>query len=197
MATISVIVPTIDGREDHLARCLGAYAGRSVNDVELIVERSHPTCGPAWNAGAKRATGDYLHFTADDLEPLDDWDALVVQYCKAKLIPAPSAVIDVTDESQSRYLEDGQGVSGYGADIDVVPFCSRTQWEAIGEFLPCHYFTDSYFSRRALAKGFVIVGCRGYAFRHHVAAVGRGAGMSAEERMKHDYAIFQHACANP
>ena len=195
MATISVIVPTIDGREDHLARCLDAYRERTRHDLELVVETNHPTCGLAWNAGAKRATGEFLHFTADDLEPLEDWDARAVDFCKVELIPAPSAVVDLTDESRSRYLADRQPVSGVGADIDVVPFCSREQFGKVGEFLTCHYFTDSYFTYRAIARQIRIMGCTGYAFHHHVSAVGRGAGMSAEERMAHDQAIYEQACA--
>jgi hypothetical protein len=42
--------------------------------IELIVIKNEPTCGIAWQKGAEQATGDFLHFTADDLEPALGWD---------------------------------------------------------------------------------------------------------------------------
>jgi hypothetical protein len=188
----SVVVPTVAGREEHLARCLTAYRERSVNPIELIVIHDRPTVGIAWNEGAGKAVGDLLHFTADDLEPLARWDEMAVDSARAGRIPAPGSITRV-DGTVDRSLTEGQAVSGYAADISVIPFCSREQWECIGSFLDCHYFTDSFFSHRAVQCGYPIVGRTGFAFVHHYAQPGRGAGMTEGERMAHDEAIYAEA----
>lgn len=69
---ISVVIPTVAGREHSLERCLAAY--RATADVELIVLADRQTCGVAWQEGIEQATGDYLHLSADDLEPHPGWD---------------------------------------------------------------------------------------------------------------------------
>lgn len=56
---ISVIVPTVDGREDHLERCVRTYTELAAGNYELqlIIERNHPTCGLGWQAGSEKAEG--------------------------------------------------------------------------------------------------------------------------------------------
>ena len=55
---ISVIVPTVVGREDHYARCVAAYERTAGDRIEIITIRDRPTCGLAWNEGAAQAKGD-------------------------------------------------------------------------------------------------------------------------------------------
>lgn len=179
---ISVVIPTVRGREDHLARCYDAYGARSSHRIEIIVVTDAPWVGRAWNEGAQRCKGTYLHFTADDLEPHEGWDTQVTD----GRVPAAALF------EPSGGLSERQG----DAENVLVPFCSRKQWGQIGPFLDCHYFTDDFFTYRALKLGFGIVKMPNYAFTHHWAQPGRGAGMTEGERMLHDQAIFSAAIAN-
>lgn len=193
---ISVVIPTIVGREDHLARCKDAYRFRTKSEhaLELIVVHDRPTVGIAWNVGAKHVRGEYLHFTNDDCEPMEGWDVAALRTVADGAIPAPGLIVR-TDGTVDRQLADGQVVTAEAADIDTIPFCSREQFDRIGPFLDTHYFGDSFFSWRARKVGIPILGCEGYRFVHHWASVGRGAGMDPMERMRVDEAAFNAAVA--
>lgn len=191
---ISVVIPTVDGREEHLERCVKAYRERTVALVQLIIIRNRACCGDAWNEGAELAEGDFLHWTADDLEPAIEWD-VPARECGARgEIPAP--VIYKPDGSiescggwWDRVIPDGEPTT----NTSVVPFCTRAQWEDIRPHLPAHYYTDNWFTYRAhLARLPVIVRSR-YAFIHHWAQPGRGAGMTEQDRMAHDREVFEEA----
>lgn len=191
---ITVVVPTVAGREVDFARCVAAYRQRSVHELQIITLHDMPTCGQAWNAGAGQATGDYLHFSADDLEPHEGWDAAAVATAGAGMLPAPRIVrpdgrLDYCGVHR-RELPDGMPV-----EMSVIPFMSREQWERIGPVLPIHYFTDNWISFRGRRAGYPTVVRRAFAFTHHWAEVGRGAGMSYEARMAHDHAAYEQAVA--
>jgi glycosyltransferase involved in cell wall biosynthesis len=189
---ISIVIPTIRGREEHFQRCLAAYGTNTTSDFEIIVERDHPAVGPAWNAGAERATGDYLHFTADDLEPHPGWDVPALEAVERGALPAPRVI-------NQRGGLDSCGLHGVEMEdwavvpMSVVPFMSREQWAAIGPVLPIHYFTDNWISWRGARAGWSTVVRRGFAFTHHWAQHGRGAGMTYDERMRHDQQAFLDA----
>ncbi len=189
---ISVVIPTIQGREEHLARCVAAYEAHTTVPFELIVEHDHPACGPAWNAGAARATGDILHFSADDLEPQPGWHVPAMEALAAGTLPAPRLV------NQHGRL-DSCGLHGVEMEdwapvpMSVVPFLPCDLWAQVGPVLPIHYFTDNWISWRGARAGWPTVVRRGFAFTHHWAEVGRGAGMSYEQRMRHDRLMFLDA----
>lgn len=191
---ISIVVPTIRGREEHLERCLAAYEANTSEKFELIIEHDHPACGPGWNAGAERATGDIIHFTADDLEPHEGWDVAALEALARGALPAPRLV-------NQHGLLDSCGLHGVEMEdwapvpMSVVPFMTRDQWQAIGPVLPIHYFTDNWISWRAARAGWPTVVRRGFAFTHWWAEVGRGAGMTYQERMRSDQAAYLAAVA--
>jgi hypothetical protein len=92
---LAIIVPTVDGRQEILARCVQAYSERSesatVDTVRFFVEPNHETCGIAWNAGADRAMewgADFLHFTADDITPGTKWLAPCIRSVGRGHLPA-------------------------------------------------------------------------------------------------------------
>jgi len=184
---ISVIVPTIAGREDHYARCVAAYQRTVGDDLDLITVRDAPACGAAWNEGAAQAKGEYLHFSADDLEPHDGWLTRALEVVDRGWLPAPR-IVDPSGVSDGHNEQDWAPV-----DVSVIPFMSRAQWERIGPSLECHYFTDNYLSWRGARAGYQTVVRRGYAFTHHWAQVGRGAGMTQDQRMTVDRAAFEYA----
>jgi hypothetical protein len=175
---ISVVLPTIDGREDHLARSRAAYEAtlRGVTDVEILVIRNQPACGIAWQLGAERATQPYLHFTADDLVPHEGWWQAAVATADRGDVPAPLV-----------RGPDG-GVEELGPETlgcTRIPFCSREQWQRIGPMVPLHYYTDNWFSFRALRAGLRIADVPAYAFTHNWAQAGR-----LDARMAQDRAAF-------
>jgi hypothetical protein len=192
---ISVVIPTIVGREEHYARCVAAYE-RTVPaaDLQLITMRDFPTCGEAWNAGAARATGDYIHFTADDLEPHDGWWQPAVEAVSQGSLPAPR-IVNAAGELDYCGIHGRELVDWKMVGMSVIPFMTRAQWAAIGPVLPIHYWSDNYISWRGMRAGYPTVVRRGYQFTHHWAEAGRGAGMSYSERMQHDAKLFNAAVA--
>lgn len=196
MSVITVVVPTVAGREEHFQRCLTAYRQRSVHELRIVTLHDMPTCGEAWNAGALQASADtdYLHFTADDLEPHPGWDVAAVAAADEGELPAPRIVrpdgaLDYCGV-HGRELPDGMTVA-----MSVIPFMSIKQWQAIGPVLNIHYFTDNWISWRGRRAGYPTVVRRAFAFTHHWATPGRGAGMSYEDRMAHDRAVYEAAIA--
>ncbi|GAC1530914.1 MAG: hypothetical protein NVS3B1_23620 [Marmoricola sp.] len=189
---ISVIVPTVYGREASLGRCIAAYEA-TTPDIEVIVRHNHPTCASAWEHGAKAATGDALHFTADDLEPHPGWAEAAIDTIHRDAIPAPFVYRDGKLESCGGVQQELADLSP-APNISVIPFCSAEQWQWIGPHLvDAHYYTDNWFTYRARRAGFPVLVRSGYAFNHHWAQPGRGAGMSEADRMDHDRRLFEEA----
>jgi hypothetical protein len=192
---ISILIPTVPGREDHYGRCVAAYQDRTAAEFEIITETDHATVGLAWQAGAQRAAGDYIHFTCDDLEPLDGWDLAAVTASDAGSVPAPKVTDARTGELQSwpgwgREYEDGTD-----AGFSAIPFLSRAMWEAVRPLLLSHYYSDDFISYRARKQGWPSLMCNGYAFRHHWAQHRRGAGMTQDERQAYDRGLYDQATA--
>lgn len=191
---ISVIVPTVPGREDHLARCTDAYTRLAAGnyDLELIVEHDHRSCGLGWQAGAQYASGDFIHLTDDDIEPWPGWHVPAIEVVERGCIPAPQVY------SPAGYPQSHPQPGFVGSDWTVVhmsalPFCSRQQWEEIQPLFTAHYFTDDFFSVRAQRAGWTVRLRTGYAFTHHWAQVRRGAGMPEPDRMRNDEALYREA----
>jgi len=189
---ISVICPTVSGREDHFERCKAAYERTLGNDLQWISLKDYPTCGDAWNAGAEKADGEYIHFTADDLEPHDGWLEPAVEAVKRNYLPAPRIVNPAGGLDYCGY----HGVEMPDkaiVEMSVIPFMSREQWDQIGPCLEIHYFSDNYLSWRGARAGYKTVVRRAYAFTHYWAEPGRGAGMTYGQRMDHDRKLFVQA----
>jgi glycosyltransferase involved in cell wall biosynthesis len=186
---ISVICPTIAGREEHLARMKAAYAAHT-DDYELIVVPNDGRgCGVAWNEGAEAAVGDYIHFTADDLTPHAGWwqaaKACVERgYCPAPVLYWPDGRLQACGGSWESWEDDGRQTA-----FTRVPFLSREQWDAVRPMLPIHYYTDNYVTFRCGRAGWPTVNCHGYAFTHHMAQEGR----VESERMGPDGRAYMEA----
>lgn len=192
---ISVVIPTIASREEHLDRALRAYE-ETLDGIkhEIIIVSDEPTCGLAWNIGAAQSGGNYIHFSADDLEPHIGWWREAVKMADRGFLPAPRVL------KQDGSLETcGNGVyeqsDGDIAAFTRIPFMSRTQWENIGPSLDCHYYTDNWISFKGRLQGYDTRVCRSYQFTHHWAQQGRGAGMTEPDRMEHDRRIYEQAQA--
>jgi hypothetical protein len=191
---ISVVIPTVAGREQHLERCVRAYEERTLRPPEIIVIENRPTCGIAWQEGAEKATGAYIHFSADDLEPHPGWDKAAMVAVAMGWLPAPRILRpDGSLESCGRWEEeqDTEDVT----EMTRIPFMSRQQWKLIGPMIDTHYYTDNWISFKGRLAAIETRVHRHYLFTHHWAQEGRGAGMTQDQRMLHDQAIYEQECA--
>jgi len=182
MPDIAVVIPTIDGREEDLGRCIKAYEKTVPKGLRMYVEHGHPSCGEAWIAGAEKAVRDgftYLHLTADDLEPHDGWLDVATDTVDRGYIPAP-LVFHPTGDLESAGLmnfgcyrgphDDWMYVEG-----TTVPFLTATQWDKIG-MIPVHYCTDLWVSEQGRRNGWQTVVRTEMRFTHHTAQAGRNYG---------------------
>lgn len=169
---ISVVIPTIKGREHWLARCIRAYRVTTPGTVQYIIERDHPHCGAAWAAGGALARGEYLHFTADDIEPLPGW-AEAAMACTDKGYLPCARVLSTDGSLQSCGAWGQEMAEGTPTDIARVPFMSRAMWGLGGWILPCHYYTDNWIAMRGIELGIPTVVCRDFLVTHHFAMEGR------------------------
>lgn len=190
---ISVVMPTVDGREVIVKRVLRAYAHWTEEpQIEILLEKNHPTVGCAWQAGAERATGDYIHLGNDDCEPREGWWQPAVEACDAGFLPSPM-VYDPTGYAQS--LPEWGKVAGDWTPVHcaMIPFMSRAMWEKIRPLFTGHYHTDNFITDRAFMAGWPCRLRTGYAFTHYWAQPGRGAGMEEGQRMAYDQRLYRQA----
>lgn len=166
---LSVVIPTITGREDWLRKCLEAYRATSPADTEFLVVKDQPSCGHAWQVGDAKARGDFVHFTADDITPHANWWQEPMRVCEQGGVPAAN-VLAPTGE---RLLCDSPlGDMGHVRNV-LVPFLSREQLNVGGWLLPIHYGSDDWVSYRAVHLGLSVVPCSTYVLTHYVASEGR------------------------
>lgn len=181
-----MVLPTIDGREEDLARCMAAYQSTSP-DARIYIERNYTSCGAAWLAGADHAAEDrfdYLHLTADDLEPHPGWLEAAIETVDAGFIPAP-LVYNPDGSLQSA------GLSGFGCwtgayadwgfvEGTTVPFLRADMWKKIG-MIPVHYCSDLWVSHRGRQHGWETVVRTGMVFTHYNAMPGRDHGRAGPD----------------
>jgi hypothetical protein len=178
---ISVIIPTITGREHWLKRCVGTYnLTLCSTSYEIIVLTDRPSCGIAWNEGIAKAKGNYIHLTADDIEPkhIMWWGAAKASADRGEL---PAARILNTDGSlQSCGTDHLEHPEGEEAFVARIPFATREQFDAIGPMMNEHYMGDYWFSHRGRQVGLRSVVRRDYCFYHHYAQEGRIDTLAAD-----------------
>lgn len=112
----------------------------------------------------------------------------------AGILPSPRIV--GTDGATQFCGYHGTGELDTGTVVSlrpVIPFLTRAMWELCIPMFPGHYYTDDWIGYRVSRAGHEIQVCRSFAFTHHFAQVGRGAGMSENRRMSHDLALYNAA----
>lgn len=169
---LSVVVPTLTGREESLQRTISAYeetlAGR---EWELIVVQDKPTWPTACNEGYADTRGDILHFSADDLEPLPGcWDQVLPWLEEHDELPAPKVLNHSADGSFDN-IEDGP--DGSITWFTRIPLLRRDQYERIGRWPEYNYVADIWLSEKARKIGIETRIFYSYAFVHHWHQVGR------------------------
>ncbi len=195
---ISIVVPTVKGRESYLEECKASYAAHT-EDYELIVVPDQPGCGKAWVLGADRAQGTHIHFSADDLQPHAGWWHAAQEVTDVfGFLPAPR-ILNKDGTIQSCGGTDCWEVekpTGEQTDFSRIPFLSREQWDRIRPLVApilerTHYFTDNAIGYAAAHLSIKTGIHRSFLFTHTLADPGRGAGMSWENRMIHDGRLFE------
>lgn len=191
-----MVIPTIQGREESLERCIKAYLDTAENELRVTVIHDRPTCGIAWNDGAARADevpwGDFLHLSADDLEPLPGWDAAAIKAIRDGNQPCPR-LMQPAGGAWYYGLQQVEPPEGTRVEFSTIPFLPWKLWPEVGPSLDCHYYTDNWLSLKAEQAGLPSAYYPGYGFVHHHEMVGRGAGMEQNQRMMHDRAVYERA----
>jgi len=175
---LAIVVPTIDGREEDLARCLESYE-RTAPNARVYVEHGHPSCGAGWLAGVSTAASDgfdYLHLTNDDIEAHDGWLDVALDTVNRGYIPAP-LVYHPDGTLESAGLENFGCYRGAYSDWmfiegTTMPFLTSVMWDKIG-MIPVHYCTDLWVSAKGRMHGWQTVIRTGMEFTHHTAMPGR------------------------
>ncbi len=168
---LSIVVPTISGREESLARTLRSYQETlSGVDHELVVVKDETSWPRACNVGYRRSTGDTIHWTADDLEAVPGWYDDVPALLAQGELPAP-VVFDY--EVGGNFCNAEDGPDGALTWFTRVPVCSRAQADKIGLWPELTYYADVWFSEKARSVGIETRMLYSYAFVHHWSQIGR------------------------
>jgi hypothetical protein len=196
MADIDVVIPTVEGREDSLARCIASYEENTAPGVlEFIVVENEPTCGQAWIKGTAGSKAPYVHLTADDLEVTSaTWAGVCMETTDAGELPCPivrrpdgSIESCGGDMNKPACLISEMQPDRTPVDFSVLPFFSREQADRIG-MIGAHYMTDVYASHRGRQLGYETVVCHGYELIHHRSNV-RRLDISAEDHRLYNEAL--------
>lgn len=168
---ISVIIPTITGREASFASVCAAYAERTPYPVQFLSAKDYPSWPAGCNVARVGATGDILHFGADDLEPLEGWADAALACLGGGEIPAAQ----VWDYRQTGPCanEREDGPAGSLTAFSRVPTLTREMADRIGPWPEFHYFSDNWIADKAHSLGYAIRVTEGYSFIHHWHQVGR------------------------
>ena len=169
---LSIVIPTISGREESLARMIEAYRERTPGEPEIVTPKDYPCWPAACNAGYLDTTGDVIHYGADDLEPCDGWAEPMFATLAAGEIPAPQLWNFVrTDIRPVNEIADGP--PGALTGFTRVPSLTRAMAEAIGPWPIMDYYADNWVSDKGRAVGYQTRVVDGYAFVHHWHPKGR------------------------
>jgi hypothetical protein len=201
---LAVILPTVDGRGDHLQRCMDTYAS-TLEGVrwELFIYTNRETCGHAWIEGLQDTTVKggftHIHYTADDLTPHPGWLTAALEATQLGYIPAPR-IFNPEDDGAL-----------YGGDLSLPDHVVR-EWQPDWNYtdytgvpfmpvdlalkvsmVPIHYFSDVWVSHVGRELGFETVLRHDYAFTLWWAQPRRGAGFTQNERGLIDQNLFKQA----
>lgn len=171
MTRLGVVIPTVPGREAMLARTVQAYLEHTPPDVhvQVVVLRTYPTCGEAWNAGARLLWNDGLPpdwFTmgADDLVPRAGWYEPLEDAAQYDMTGAPAVYNGHTGGLESCGIWGATPLALSPVPWTPVPFCAAVNWRDIP---PIHYFSDNAYGSAMQAQGLQIVAAPASCFDHY------------------------------
>lgn len=184
---LSVVIPSIAGREHWLRTALKGFEKTTPVSYETLIYKDRPVCGIAWNEGIRDARGEFILLAADDLEPVEGWyEAGLSSLGKGNV---PSARILNSNGSLQMMGDWTEEVEeGRICNLARIPFASAELMREVYPILEIHYATDDWFSYRVRQLGWQVAIARGFCFYHHWAEQGR-----LDERLYSDIAEFEKA----
>ena len=173
---LSIVLPSISGREDTLAIVEAAYRASTPVVVEFVKPLDWASVGEAWNAGAAVARGDVLLFAIDDAVPHAGWYEAATRVVNDGDVPSPTLFLNDGSLEGAGTMGLG-GFLPFGVDGQVcrsagIILVTRETFARVGAFLPIHYYADDDWTWRFAGEGRVR-SCHAFAFTHLHHAVGR------------------------
>lgn len=177
---ISIILPTISGREASLARALAAYREHTTNPYEFVIVHDQPSWSTACNVGYARAAGEILHFSADDLEPLPGWDIEAVEWLgNHDELPAP---VCLNFSADGKWDNEMDGPDKAVTHFTRIPIMRQDQHQRIGLWPRENYVADIWVSEKAKSLGILTRMIHSYRFIHHWEQTGRDDGPEVQAK---------------
>jgi hypothetical protein len=217
---VSICIPTTKYRKHYLLRCLEGYKKRTNAEIQWLIKFNASGCGEAWQWGADKAKGDYIHFSNDDIVPSENWIEPCIEACEKGKVPVVGVAWGGTYGLERLPLEEEANGFHYYEDMKdypdwsrapnkdhyypSLPFCSKEQWENIGPMIASHYGTDKWFGWRAKQAGYWPVVRTPAKFFHYTASSGRDQmidGWTGLDRLTFDqniaYPLYQKGELDP
>ena len=170
---ISIVIPTIDSREEYLERAIASFAATTTDAYELLVYRNRATCGIAWNEALQEAQGEYILLAADDLEAHPGWmEAGIECIEKRHALPCPR-ILNWDGTLQSCGSTDQEARTGDGSQVARIPFFPRSLVSHLYPIFSNHYAGDYWITWKARKAGWPTVVIREMLFTHHMLEQGR------------------------
>lgn len=177
---VSIVIPTIKGREDLFDTTLAAYKKTKPKTVEFefIKPTGYSTIGEAWQVGALKASGQFTHLTADDISPQDGWLDAAINATNRNEWPCPR-ILNADGSLHSCGTLGGGMLLGECGDIECAsspfPFYRTERFVQLGPIPPIHYYADDYLGWKARRAGLIPTVCRDYLLVHQEGIGGRDA----------------------
>lgn len=191
---VSIVIPTIQGREDLFAQTKDGYAASKPATVEFeyITPKDFPTIGEAWNAGAAKATGEFLHLTADDVIPHEGWIDAAINATNRAEWPCPKILNPDGSLHSCGTLGGGMLLpdcpTGTPCAASPFPFFRSNRWVQLGPALGIHYYADDALGWKARSIGLTPTVCAEFTLTHLEGTVGRA---QVAARSQSDSFIFR------
>ena len=169
---ISIICPTIDGREHWLERCERSYRETTTGEFEFVVFRNLPSCNAAWNKGIPSVEGDVIHLTADDIEAHPGWMDSGLSALDQGFLPCPR-ILNTDGSLQSCGDDDQEKPDGTPSQVARIPLFKREWVDYFYPFPEIQYMGDYWLTAKCAEVGIPTFVVRDYLFTHHYAQEGR------------------------
>jgi hypothetical protein len=173
---LTVVVPTIAGREESLEITLRSYEETLAgDDFEIIIIQDAPTWPEACNDGYYKSDSPYILFGADDLDPEPGWWEYGKEALEARPLelPAPRVYDDHGPDGTRWFMNENDGGDGALTHFTRVPLMSKYQWETVGPWPAIVYYADIWVSEKARTLGIRTRMVYGFDFFHRWSQVGR------------------------
>lgn len=170
---ISIVIPTIKGREHWLERCLESYRANTLVEHEIKILRDYPNCNSAWNAALEgELKYDVIHLTADDIEAHADWDTVGLKALEGHYLPCP--LILNGDGSVQSFGDDAHDrPDGSRSEVARIPLFRKEWVQYFYPFPEIQYMGDYWLTAKCKRFGIPTLVVRKFVFTHHTAPEGR------------------------